>query len=838
MSQHLSLQAAHADRRARSGLSLKPMTRAVLFSLLLAPPLAVMLPMSGAYAQSGTIRSYVIAPAPLGTALSNFAAAADITLSFDAEQTRGKQSSGLNGPYSVEAGLRALLAGSGLQAVHLQKGNYVLREEAPGRAAAEGAAADTMLPEVKVTTRVSADALPDAFAGGQVAAGGRLGLLGNKGVMDTPFNQTSYTAELIADQSATTVADVLANDPSVRVNGSGLTSAAGAGDIMTIRGFSSRSQDVAFDGIYGIAPTRVFPVETLERLEVLKGPNALLNGMAPNGSVGGAINAVPKRAGETPLTRLTMTTATGGLTGLHADIARRFGDDNRWGVRFNGIYRDGGTAIDGQSVNMNVATVGIDFRDAKLRASLDAGYQNLKTQAPTGAAGIGLAPGFSAGVPRPPKAESQISQNWEFSKSRSHYALAKLEYDLNQDWTVYGSAGWSGNRDTFLSTDKYVMDAAGNALALAYYYPGFSDRKSVQGGLRGNLQTGGVRHEINLNASLLQEDSGYIFGNQYGFTAFPTNIYAATPVAMPSLAGFSSRAPKRSDLSLPTVALADTLSWMEGRVALTLGVRQQRVRTNAYDEVSGLRTSGYKASATTPALAILVKATNSLSLYGNYVEGLTQGPTAPPGSSNANQMFAPIKTKQAEAGVKYDFGHFAVTASVFEITRPVGINVPVPGVLQPEYRMAGEQRNRGAELNAFGELARGWRLLGGIAYTDARLTRTEGSTTDGKVAVAVPRWQANLGSELDLAVVPGMTLSARVIATSSQYLDVTNLNSIPGWARWDVGLRYRTRAFDKPLVLRANIENLFGRDYWMTAADGWLNQGMPRTVTLSASVDF
>jgi iron complex outermembrane receptor protein len=775
---------------------------------------------------ASTVRAVVDIPAgPLGHALASFATANGVLLSFDSTLAAGKTSLGLRGAYSVEEGFARLLSGSGLEAVRKKEGGYTLR-----------VLPAAMLPEVKVTAAVDPQVLPDAYAGGQVAKGGRLGLLGNKGVMDTPFNLTSYTSALMADQQAITINDVIANDPSIRMTGSGLASSAGGGDTMMIRGFELRGRDIAFDGVYGIAPTRVFPVETLERAEVLKGPNALLNGMAPSGAVGGAINVVPKRAGDDPLTRVTASTATGGLSGMHLDFGRRSGEDKRWGMRFNGIYRDGGTAVEGQAVNMGVATIGIDFRDDRLRASLDAGYQNIKTDAPGGAAGFYVTPGGS--MPKPPKAEKQISQDWEFSKSKSQYVLAKAEYDISPDWTVYGAAGMSSNDDLFLSADKAIIDNAGNATATAYYFPAFSDRKSLQGGLRGTVHTGSVKHELNFNASVMKEDSGVLLGAQYGFFSFPTNIYSAPNVPKPSLAGFKSSAPKTSDVTMPTVAISDTLSWMDGRVALTVGVRHQSVRTNSYDPVTGAKTPGYDDSAVTPAVALLVKPLSNLSLYANYVEGLSQGPTAWAGTANAGQMFAPIKSKQVEGGVKYDFGRIAMTASLFQIERPNGVLAAVPGVALPVYKMDGEQRNRGVELNVFGEAVRNVRVLGGLAYTNGELTRTQGGLSDGNTAVAVPRWQANLAAEWDTPFVPGLTVSARLITTSSQYVDPENLSSIPGWTRWDAGVRYKTRSFGKPLVLRANIENLFGRDYWMTASEGWLNQGMPRTLLLSATMDF
>ena len=119
-----------------------------------------------------------------------------------------------------------------------------------------------------------------------------LGLLGNRSVMDTPFNQTSYTAKLMQDQQARTVADVLQNDPSVRI-----VSNAGNGlDVFHIRGFYYDSGDLALNGLYGIAPDYSDGARISRTVEVLKGPSALLNGMPPAGAIGGSINLITKQA--------------------------------------------------------------------------------------------------------------------------------------------------------------------------------------------------------------------------------------------------------------------------------------------------------------------------------------------------------------------------------------------------------------------------------------------------------------------------------------------------------------------------------------------------------------
>src|SRR5207253_10509117 len=120
------------------------------------------------------------------------------------------------------------------------------------------------------------------------------GLLGNKGVMDTPFAVTNYTAQRLEDQQAITLAEVLNSDPSTRFTGQ----VGGVTDSFYIRGFpinEGNLSEIAFDGVYGVSPNYHLFTEYLERVEVLKGPAALLYGMSPNSGVGGVVNVVPKR---------------------------------------------------------------------------------------------------------------------------------------------------------------------------------------------------------------------------------------------------------------------------------------------------------------------------------------------------------------------------------------------------------------------------------------------------------------------------------------------------------------------------------------------------------------
>ena len=138
-------------------------------------------------------RRYDIPAGPLNTTLNRYAQEAGILLSAPGALTQGKSGPGLSGAVTVEQGFARLLQGQGLQAVRQADGTYALHRTAPDSSA-------VTLPAVRVTAGSFApSALPEPYAGGHLARGGRLGLLGNKDVMKTPFSTSSYTSRMIED---------------------------------------------------------------------------------------------------------------------------------------------------------------------------------------------------------------------------------------------------------------------------------------------------------------------------------------------------------------------------------------------------------------------------------------------------------------------------------------------------------------------------------------------------------------------------------------------------------------------------------------------------------------
>lgn len=185
-------------------------------------------------------------------------------------------------------------------------------------------------------------------------------------------------------------------------------------------------------------------------------------------------------------------------------------------------------------------------------------------------------------------------------------------------------------------------------------------------------------------------------------------------------------------------------------------------------------------------------------------------------------------------GAKWNAGRYGVTLAYFDIRQASAFTDPADNV----FKAAGEQRNRGLELETFGEMAKGFRLLGGLAYIDAQQTKTRLGATDGKQALGVPERNVNLGAEWDVVAVPGLTFGGRVIHTGSAYVDLANTQSLPSWNRLDLSTRYTMRLAGRATTLRASVNNVADKAYWVAGGRNIFAAAEPRTVRVSASVDF
>ncbi|MGI4982888.1 MAG: TonB-dependent receptor [Janthinobacterium lividum] len=684
--------------------------------------------------------------------------------------------------------------------------------------------ADVALPMVTVSAP-AADGIASTYAGGQVAKGAPIGLLGNQRLINVPFSVTSYTAKTIEDQQARTVADVLDNDPGVRMSD-------GYGNfaqVFVIRGFRLDGDDISLNGLYGVTPRQLVATDALERVDLFKGANAFVNGVTPGGSgIGGGVNLELKRADDKPLTRVTMDVSGSGELGAHVDVGRRFGDNDQFGIRVNQSARGGETSIDDERRRTGTTAIALDYRGDKVRLSADFVYQRVKID---GGRSVVYVTGTD--IPAPPSASHNYGQSWGYSTLEDTLGIVRAEYDFLPGWTAYVTGGVHhdtehGDYDS-PSYNGLAGTTTGNRLGVPYKL----DSTSVQAGVRGAFSTGPVTHQFNAGASLtsIQTKSAY----DLSYPNYDTSLYDTAEVARPAGTYFGGDLADPGVIShtlVKGVAVSDTLGVLNDRVLFTVGARVQSIGVEGFDYDSGAQTAAYSKSITTPIFGIVFKPMSNLSIYANRSEGLAQGGTAPDTAENRGQVFAPYRSKQIEAGVKYEANRYGATFGVFQIKQPGATTT------NNVYGVGGEERHRGIEFSVFGEPLKGLRVLAGASLTDAKLTETAGGVNQGKTAVGVPRYLANAGLEYDIPQVRGLTLTGRWIYTGKQYLDTANAASIQAWNRFDVGARYTTQVARHPVTLRLTVQNVANHAYWASAYGSYLTMGAPRTFLASLSTDF
>jgi len=697
--------------------------------------------------------------------------------------------------------------------------------------------------KVEASADASAGGLAPAFAGGQVATGGRVGVLGTLDNLSTPFSITSYTNELIQDKQARSVGDVLQNDSGVRV-------ARGFGNFQEsyfIRGFILSSDDVAYNGLYSLLPRQYIATELFERVEVLRGATAFLTGATPGGGgIGGVINLVPKRAPNEPLTRVTTGVASGGQFQISTDIARRFGPDDSTGIRLNAAQRSGDTGIDDEHSRTSLVSLGLDWRSADTRLSADIGWQEnkLKRARPN----VTLSSSVTT-VPDAPDASSNYAQPWSYSNERDVFGTVRAEHDFSDKLTGWAAYGFRRSDEAnSLGNVTLINGSTGDGTFARFDNTREDTVDTGEFGLRAKLRTGPVGHELVTSASFFQlkKKNAYLFGA----SGTPTNIYNPISYDKPYLnptgnpGGDLDNPLLQGRVQLSSFAFGDTMSFLDEKVLLTLGVRHQRLSQRDYSYTTGEETGAYDASHNSPAAGIVFKVSPSVSLYANYIEALVAGETAPAESnnqavSNAGQSLAPYVSKQKEIGVKYEGDGLGAGLALFSTDKPrsfVDVNDNYT------FKSAGKDRHQGAEFTLYGEVTPSVRLLGGMTFLDAKQRSTGNSATDGNRVIGVPRFQANMGVEWDIPGVQGLAVDGRVVYTGSSYADAANTLKVPGWTRFDAGVRYMTDVDNHVVTLRARVENIANRNYWSSVGgypnSGYLVLGGPRTFLLSASMDF
>ena len=694
---------------------------------------------------------------------------------------------------------------------------------------------------VAETTEATTPVVEGAYAGGQVSQSSLMGVLGNQSFIDTPFNVTGYTNELMENKQASNVIDIVANDASVKDQ-----SLSGASSAWSIRGFRTTQQDTQFNGLYNISPRFYTGTESIERVDVIKGPAALLGGMPPNGTIGGTINFVPKRATDKDITKVKLSYGNGSQFTQHVDVGHRFGDNNKYGVRVNVLNRNGETSNDNEKNNASTVAIGADMRGEKARAAIDLGYVYNEIENPQYRITFGNK--FLASTKQDVFTVKNADHHKKYGADGTYrrvtekYGVISGEYDFNKNWTAYAGFGMRYTSMDYLYNEFQVNDINGKSNLRYRYNNQINKSTSVEVGVKGKITTGDVNHNIGV-AFARSEYKRYMANRSLNNVA--ANFYVQT-TNWGAPQGDLNWYTHLNDTSIQTgVSITDRITTKDESWQLIVGGRLQKIKTQNFPRLSkafnGADTyASYDKTAFSPAVGIVHKFNDKTSVYANYMEGLQADTVTNASAVNFGEAVEPYKAKQYEVGTKFDFGKYTATVSAFNIKTPALSYVTVTPVnkLDRYYSLSTEIRNRGLEFNVFGEPTKGTRVLGGFMLLDSRYTKDNAdSNAKGHRVEGTSKVNAVVGLEQDVKGVQGLTFTTRLNYTGPAFANQDNTIRVPGYFTWDLGARYTWNSGHVPMTVRADVYNVLNKDYW-NALNGSVYQGNGRTAMVSLTAGF
>jgi iron complex outermembrane recepter protein len=445
---------------------------------------------------------------------------------------------------------------------------------------------------------------------------------------------------------------------------------------------------------------------------------------------------------------------------------------------------------------------------------------------------------------RQPSAYSDASSNWaqpwSHSNERDTFGTLRMEVDLSPAATAWFAAGARASHEANSLANLTLGNAATGASTTYRFDNTREDSvRTGEAGLRFDTSTAMVKHAIVLTANAFQLEKRNAFANSPR-NALATNLFDPTDAPQPafSVHGNDLASPRKtSAIALSSVAIADTMTLVDGRLLLTVGERRQHFDIRNYAYNTAVEGAPYEQGRNSPFVAAVFRASGSFSVYANYIQSLAMGDTAPSTAANLGTELAPYVSKQTEIGLKVDMGRLGGSAALFSTTRPRATTSA-----DNVFGVAGEDRHEGVELTIFGMPMPTLRVLGGMTWLDARQRATGSAAIDGKRVIGVPAAQGNIDLDVDVPGITGLSVDARVIATGRVYADAANTLAVPAWTRLDLGARYATQWSGGNVTLRARVDNAAGRRYWASSGgspgNGYLVLGSPRTFTASAALDF
>jgi len=634
--------------------------------------------------------------------------------------------------------------------------------------------------------------------------------------IDVPQTSNVITREVLDAQGANSLFGALQNTAGVsrsQLNGSTY-------DNISIRGILVENRfNYRLNGSLPVINLVDIPLENKERVEVLKGASSLYYGFVPPS---GIVNLVTKRAGKEPVTNLAASANQHGGASLHVDLGRRFGEQGQAGVRINAGGGREDIGVDHYSGNRAFATAAFDLRaNRALSFKLDVEHYR-KDVTEQALIDIPAASGGVITLPAVPSNRQNLGGEWQKYDAKATNVLFRTDYALDDNWNLLFEAGKARTeRDRNLGRLRNYNLATGNGtLNITFNRGQWWENENYRTELFGRLPGDVITHEVSFGytANERPQDAGTAQSVNVA-----QNLYNPVLIAERSPAGAFGSSP---------LTIKDRGWYLSDRILI--GEQWQAMlgaRSSRYQNVTP--TSRYEADEVSPSASLMFKPMPGLSVYGSYLEALEESGTAPTGTVNQGAVLPPALAKQKELGVKAEVAQgVLLQAAYFDIKRPSATTT------DNVFVMNGLAHYKGIELAASGEVNKQLSLIASTVFMNAKQLNAASASTFGKVPENTPERTASLFAEYRLQDVPGLALSGGVYYVGKRAVDNANQAFIDSYTTLSLGARYTTRVAGKRSTFQAVVDNVTDKDYWSTAGNGLLGVGLPRTLKVTAKMEF
>ena len=637
---------------------------------------------------------------------------------------------------------------------------------------------------------------------------------------DVPQSVTVVTRNVIADQRMESMGEVTRYIP-------GITMAQGEGnrDQATIRGNNTTAgffvngmrDDVQyFRDLYNV-----------ERIEALKGANALIFG---RGVGGGVLNRVTKVADWTPVRELSLQGGSYGNRRTALDVGQ--GISEGVALRLNGVYENSDlyrNEVNIERYGLNpTATIQLSPQTRVL-----ASYEHFKDNrtADRGIPSFAGAP-LSTTTPRTFFGDPSVS----YADALVNIGTASIEHTTAGLVTLR-------NRSQFADYDKIYQNVYPGAVTPAgtevniLAYNNATKRRNLfnESEISYRLVTGPISQILLGGFSVGRQitenfrNTGYFNDSTTAFLAPVSNPTVAVPVTF-----------RQSATDADNHSTATSLSFYgQSQVVLSeqwqaiVGARYEHFDVDFYNHRTNDALSRTD-DLISPRAALLFKPVESVTLYSSYsVSALPSSGDQFSSMTVTSATLEPEKFRNYEIGAKWDvFDRLSLSSAVYRLDRT---NTTAPDPVDPTRTVqTGSQRTRGFEFSLTGALSPQWQIIGGYANQNAQVTSRTAAAAEGARVPLVPRNTVSLWNRYQATAALGLGLG--VVYQDDMYAAIDDAVTLPSFTRFDAAAYY---TMSRHLRLQMNLENLFDQQYYATAnSNDNISPGSPRSVRVAVITGF